>query len=386
MKIDIKLKQILLEITNLFKRSKVAVTERMICIDIGYRNIKVIEVLVDKKTSCIHIENYGITTTPQGCIKNGAIKDVDKALEVISKVIIQQRMTAKAAKIIMSGTNIITRIYMMDGVEGEEGDVTVEKNVQSYLPVDVEEYRVESKILQTIDERGKNKYKVFLIAVPKIILKSYVEVLNRIGLKPLAIDIPANSTAKFFRMDVEISDIEDAYEKKNLNKITSNTFAVIDFGSETTIVNFLKDKLLDFNKVILCGSSNIDEHIAKDMEIHLDEAERLKKTYGLKVPNNSSPEEHYTVYETVCTYEEKLMKQIVSCFQFYQERCYGEPISKIFIIGGGSQLYGLRQYMFNKFRIPVYPVGLLNLKGLKLNDNLDREKLNYLINAVGISL
>jgi len=34
-------------------------------------------------------------------------------------------------------------------------------------------------------------------AVPKNILQSYVDVLQGLDLKPLAVDIPANSTAKF---------------------------------------------------------------------------------------------------------------------------------------------------------------------------------------------
>jgi len=42
--------------------------------------------------------------------------------------------------------------------------------------------------------------------------------------------------------------------------------------------------------------------------------------------------------------------------------------------------------LFSTFNVPVYPVGLLNLKGVELKKNLDKDKLNYLINAVGISL
>jgi len=42
--------------------------------------------------------------------------------------------------------------------------------------------------------------------------------------------------------------------------------------------------VLEFNKVILSGSSNIDEHIARELNISLQEAERLKKTYGMTPP------------------------------------------------------------------------------------------------------
>jgi type IV pilus assembly protein PilM len=81
-----------------------------------------------------------------------------------------------------------------------------------------------------------------------------------------------------------------------------------------------------------------------------------------------------------------LVKQIVKCFEFYVDRCYGSPISKIYIIGGGSQLLGIGNYLYSVFKVPVYPVGLLNLKGFELKPHLDKEKLYYLINSVGIAL
>lgn len=357
----------------------------MVCIDVGYRNIKVVEVTV-RKNNNIFIENYGIVATPMDCIKNGAIYDVDRVLSVVKSVIKEQNMKAKNAKIIMSGTNIITRIYMIDRVSGESDDFTVKNSIPKFLPVDVDNYRVDYKILNTIKEKDKEKYKVFVTAVPKNILQSYIDVLQGLDLKPLAVDIPANSTAKFFNREIQTKDMDDYYSKRKFKKVESDTFAVLDFGSETTIVNFLKDRVLEFNKVILSGSANIDEHISRELDIPLQEAERLKKLYGMTTPNNLSKRDHVVTYGKVSRFIERLTKQIAKCFEFYLERCYGTPISKIFIIGGGSQLSGLSQYLFSTFNVPVYPVGLLNLKGVELKKSLDRDKLNYLINSVGISL
>ncbi|HHX17791.1 MAG TPA: pilus assembly protein PilM [Clostridium sp.] len=357
----------------------------MVCIDVGYRNIKVVEVSV-RKNNNIFIENYGIVSTPPDCIKNGAIYDVERVLRVIKAVIKEEGMKAKNAKIIMSGTNIITRIYMIDKLDGESEDFTIKNSMPNFLPVDIDNYRVDYKLLQTVRDNNKEKYKVFVTAVPRKILESYIEVLQGLDLKPLAVDIPANSTAKFFNRDIYTKDMEEYYSKRRHKNVQSDTFAVLDFGSETTIVNFLKDRVLEFNKVILSGSSNIDNHIANEMNISLQEAERLKKTYGMTQPGSVSKRDHVITYGKVSNFIERLVRQIVKCFEFYIDRCYGSPISKIFIIGGGSQLSGLDQYLFSVFKVPVYPVGLLNLKGVELKKNLDKEKLNYLINSVGISL
>jgi len=37
-------------------------------------------------------------------------------------------------------------------------------------------------------------------------------------------------------------------------------------------------------------------------------------------------------------------------------------------------------------QVPVYPVGLLDIDGIDINKNLNSDKLNFLVNAVGITL
>jgi len=47
------------------------------------------------------------------------------------------------------------------------------------------------------------------------------------------------------------------------------------------------------------------------------------------------------------------------------------------MIGGGSQLKGLREYLEEVFQVPVYPVGLLSIEGIQINKGLDGERLYY---------
>jgi len=111
----------------------------------------------------------------------------------------------------------------------------------------------------------------------KSIIQSYIDILIELGLKPISVDIPANSAAKFFNREIMVSESETWFKRQRSSKLSQNTFAVIDFGSETTIVNILRNRVLEFNKVILRGSSNIDEAIAASTGKKLEEAERIKR-------------------------------------------------------------------------------------------------------------
>ncbi len=361
-------------------------SEKLLSIDVGFRNIKVAEVeIIEGKE--IFLRNYGIAPTPRGCIKNGVISNVSEIKARISKIINENNMKTKNAKIVMSGTSIITRVFMVEKKSNEDVDKTIKTHISELMPINAEKYQVDYKILKEIRDDGKNLIKVFVTAVRKSIIDSYVQVLKEVGLVPVSIDIPSNSVAKFFNRNINVSENEIKNSKvSSSNKKGDSIVAVLDFGSETTIVNILRDKILEFNKVILLGSSNIDEAISDAMKIDVDRGENLKKFYGMVLPDVNSADEHIRVHEPVISVVDKIIKQIGLCFQFYETKCYGESIDKIFIIGGGSLLKGLRPYLEESLGVPVYSTSLLNIDGVRIAQQLDAERLNFLINSVGITL
>ena len=357
----------------------------LLSIDIGFRNIKIVEVEVSRGKE-IFIKNFGIASTPKGSIKNGAIQDVRAVTEEIRKVIKDIGVKTKNAKIVMSGTNIISRVFMVENIPGENLDNTVRMTISQSMPIDLDAHKIDYKVLKEIKDDGVPKVKVFVTAVLKSIIKSYIDILVELGLKPISVDIPANSAAKFFNRDIVAAESDTWFKKNKYGKLDQSTFAVLDFGSETTIVNILKDRVLEFNKVILRGSSNLDEAIAANINKKLDEAERLKKIQGLAPLDLNSGEEQEKIHNSIKDVINEIIKQIFQCFEFYEKRCFGEKVGKVYIIGGGSQLKGLSTYLESVLQVPVYHIGLLSIDGIKINEGLDSERLNYLINSVGITL
>lgn len=356
-------------------------------IDVGFRYIKVLQVR-KKKGSELFITNYGIGDTPRGCIKNGAITDKDRVIAEIKKVMHENNLSAKEAKIVVSGTNIITRIIMVDKVPDNEIDKKVWEEIHAYLPINLDEHRVDYKVLDMVKEDGGEKIKVFVTAVAKKIIDSYVEILKGLNLKPLSVDIPANSVSKFFQKDIEIKESENWARKQKFAKLNTSTVAVIDLGSETTIVNILKNKIPEFNRVVLLGSSNIDASIIKDLNIEAgqaEKAERYKKMYGIVKYRDPNNELEWQCSEAISAVVNEIGRNIKMCFDFYINRCAGEQISKIYLVGGGSKLKGLREHFEDAFNIPTYPINLIDIHGIEFSAELDKEKINYLINALGIA-
>lgn len=358
-------------------------SNNFITIDIGFRYIKIVQVK-KSKNNVLSVLNYGIGDTPKGCIKNGAIKDKDAVVAEISRVLREHNINSKEAKIVMSGTNIISRVIMIDKVPESEVDKKIWEEIRDTIPVDMNSNRIDYKILGETVVDGQKKIKVFVTVVSKKIIDNYINILNQLKLKPIAVDIPSNSVSKFFKLDIETGhDL-----KKPLNpRHDKNTFIVFDLGSETTIINILKDKTPEFNRVILKGSSKIDEEIIKELDLQPHEyhkAELYKKMYGLSTI--LKPGNEYLCSKAAMRVMDSIIKDIKKCIDFYLTRCNGEHPSKIFLIGGGSQMKGIEEYFEENLGLPAYRINVAKIGGLEFSPSLDKDRLNYLINALGVSL
>jgi len=49
----------------------------------------------------------------------------------------------------------------------------------------------------------------------KSIIQSYIDILIELGLKPISVDIPANSAAKFFNREIMVSESETCLKGKD---------------------------------------------------------------------------------------------------------------------------------------------------------------------------
>jgi type IV pilus assembly protein PilM len=356
----------------------------MLTIDIGFRNIKIAEIDLGKE-DFIYIKNYGIAPTPRGCIRNGKIQNIHKMVQAIKRVIDEMGMKAKKAKIVMSGTHIVSSLLKIPISFNEDLDPTIKQYILKYLTaVNEETHEIDYRVIHTAENQGNKTAKVFVTAILKSIVDSYIDVLLGLSLKPISVDIPAYSINKFFKRNVKLEEEDKISFKGEIND--HEIFAVFDFGSETTIVNILRNKNLEFNKAILRGSSNIDELIAQRMYRKLSEGEAIKLKHGMSLPESFSIKERDEYGKIVKEIVDEIIEQIKECFELYKKLYAGSEIGHAYIIGGGSMLMGLKEYLREGLSILVVPIGLLSIDHILLDERLNKDKINYLINVAGISL
>jgi type IV pilus assembly protein PilM len=346
-------------------------------IDIGFKYIKILE-LKESAPGRLKLVRFGIGDTPKESMSNGMVKKIDDVREEIEKIIKKFRLKGDRAKVVVSGTNILSRILFLELLSEESLEDKIQEKIFD-ISNGLGENSTDYKVISREEKEGKIFYKIFITIVSNKIIESYKNLLKKLSIKPVAIDIPANSIAKVLGRGFEIKD--DGIQKGDDDKTT----AVLDLGSETTIINFFKGSSPEFNRVLLEGSNNIDLKIMERLGLESSkEAEELKIKTGLCAEDDKD-ENHNIADESIFAVD-RVLENYKNCVDFYKKRCGGNKPEKIFLIGGGSYMKGIEDYIEKNTGTETYSSDRLKVKDISVKKSIDDSYYGFLINAIGAAL
>ncbi len=161
---------------------------KVLNIEVGKRIVKIC--VSEKKGKNYTVSDSFIFPTPEGSVLDGqVISEVtlgDKLMGELSN----RNIKANEVYFSASSTKIATREVTMPAVKDDQIKSIVETNASDYLPIDVSRYALDAILLERTDEECR----VLVVAVPNIIIESYIALADYTGLVIKAIDFGGNST------------------------------------------------------------------------------------------------------------------------------------------------------------------------------------------------
>lgn len=374
-----ELPSFLKEFTKSFRKNDI------LSVDIGFTNIKVVH--ARKKQNSLRILNYGIERTPSGCIRNGIISDLEGIAENLKNVVANRGMNEKNVKIVISaGSNIISKVIYIPKGDGKLLESRIREEISGQMPVDINSQRLFYRIIEENEESVEGCFKILVTIVPNTVIDNYMRLMRMLEFNPVAIEIPFSSVARFFSKGIVIADRSGKYAGGRALKLDTGATAVIDLGSETTNLSILNNGALEFNRVVLAGGRNLDEVIAKRLGIKKDRAKIFKEMHGISENLKMGDDIQKVVDECLREYLGEILRNIKRSLSFYIERCGGQKIERMFFIGGGSGLKGLCAFAEEIMEMPVYTVDMMEFDNVEFESFLNKDKIRYLVNVLGIAM
>lgn len=229
-------------------------------IDFGNHSLKLVNLL--QKGKSWELKNIGSIQTPPDTLNS--YKEEHKAIlvEALKSLVAESKVPYKEVAVALPESAVFSRVLTVPKVADEEVTDAVYWQLKQFLPYPVEDVQSDFTAL-TVDPNGQRK--VLAVAAPKKLVELYVEILERAGLTPVAIE---SETLAILRSIKYANDVKDA--------------VILDFGSNTTDMAIMKDGELFFSQSIATGADLLTKALVNEFQLSYAQAEEYKRIYGMR--------------------------------------------------------------------------------------------------------
>lgn len=314
-------------------------------IDIGSTNIKLVNTPRD-----ISRPKYRVIDTPSGSFEDGYIRDIPAMAEAIKQCLGgRDRMRGKNPVFSLLSTDIIVRDMEVPPAPPRELPQIVKNMAEEYIPTSLDDYIIDFKPLELINEGETRRQRLLLFAAPRPLVDGYCELADKMRVNISAIDVYQNCIIKASGF-MEIEGCKD--------------YLILDVGGKRSVATFFKDKVFSFSRIFDFGGDRITQMISNYRDISPEEAEAIKKNYNAEDSEID-----------VSTMFENFVGDLTRYVDYYVSRYHADGLEKIILIGGGSAFQPLRGYISESLDLNVVTM-----------DSIMSEPYGIIFNAFGASI
>lgn len=312
-------------------------------LDINDSSFKIIK--LREKRGLLQPVSFNEREIPKGVIHDGIIKDEANFVKILKAAISSvkgEKLRTKYVVASLPEEKSFSQVIKMPLMEKEELKSSVPFEAENYIPLPSDQVYLDFKKIEPIVDH-LDHLDVFIVAVEKSIVDSYVSALRVAGLMPIA-------------LEVETQAITRAMVK---NETSLSPIVLIDIGKDCTDFIVFSGRSIRFTCSIPISSQNITDKISEDLGVSLKEAEHLKIKYGFESNVNHRAQAASNSIKLIL---QALAKELHKYFDFYsghdfhehlfKEKVGENNIERIILSGGGANLKGLEAFFKNEFNIP----------------------------------
>lgn len=299
-------------------------------IDIGSSAIKIVQ--IKKKRGRAVLETYGeLALGPYAGVEVGRSTSLpkEKLIEALRDILRESKTTTKLSGIALPlSSSLITFITIPPVPEKQQADV-ISIEARKYIPVPMNEVMFDYSIIPreetfTADESEQQKgaepkqlpLDVLVVAIHNEYMNNYQTITTLVELEP-----------SFYEIEL-FSSIRSVIDQGIAPTM------IMDMGAQSTKLYIVERGVLRASHIINRGSQDITLAISKSLSVSINEAENLKRTFGLR----GGPE-YKELTEIITVNLDYIFYEANAVLLNYQKK-YMKNISKVVLTGGGVLLKG----------------------------------------------
>jgi len=297
-------------------------------VDLGASSVKLVQLSADRRQL---VEAVRWDLPPEDASAQGPAPP-ESFIEALRQARRNRNFRGRDAVVCLGRNELFLQNLRVPKVTGQELDRLVEQEAAGRVPFALTD--TEIRYLEAADIRhGESTLReVILCACHRPELERMLEIIEGADLNPVAVDIESNaivrSYARQFRRD------EDRHVRSMLVHVGySGTGVVIAEGDQTLFV-----------KYIGVGGRDLDEAVAKHLQMSFVEASALRRHNGDRRADQQDPEVAQSIGDATRPIVEKLIHEISLCIRYHSVTFRGKPLMRM-VLGGGEANDTLREVL-----------------------------------------
>ena len=354
---------------------------KILSIEVGNSLTKIVE--MDYKSKNPRVYKCLSLPTPDEVFDDGYISDSKEYAGTLKKLLTDNKVKTRQAVCTITCSKIANREIYLPNVKLNQVDDLIRANAGEYFPVDLSQYELGYIVLGRENSETDNpRLKVMLLACEKELIKGYDTLFEQAGLKLVGVDYAGNSVVQIMKKEV-----------------TEETEMVIKVEEQSTIATIIHSGELMMQRNLAYGIDNMVQTMMGSgafNETGYNECiDALKKNICIMPSLSGEDEETLELKKTLESGKRKAMTDMTEALgplvgnvgrvlDLYNSKNVEHPITKVSMIGLGSQIAGLDKLCSRE--LGVHTEAVNSVKSVIQMTGSKTEEIGEYITAMGASI
>jgi type IV pilus assembly protein PilM len=286
---------------------------------------------------------YGALPVPQNLVFSDAKLDQDKISELVKQLVRENRVSAKNVVVGLPANKVFATVITTPKLDNAQLAKAIRFQAEQYIPMALDQVKLDWSVID--QSKDGNQLEVLLVAAPNSAIDKYVQILEKAGLEPLALESNATAVA---RAVVPPSSL---------------AVVIVDFGSLDTDVSIVLNNAPRLIRSVSVGGLTLVRSVAQNLG--LDEVQATQFTYKFGLTQSKLEGQ---VFKAIKPTLDSLVSEIEKSVKYFTGRYPDVKVEKLVVTGATSSLPELGPFLANSTGLPVefgnawvnvsYPSGL----------------------------
>ncbi|MCD5401093.1 type IV pilus assembly protein PilM [candidate division NPL-UPA2 bacterium] len=334
-----------------------------LALDIGTQTIKLLQ--LRKKRKNIYLNKYNYIETPPGSFVEGKIVDADIIAGRIRSLFKKKGFRGKRCLTSLSGESVTLRSFTLPKMTSKELAGAIHYEVEKHIMLSPEEVVYDYMPLRDFSEI---EMEVLLVAASREIVDSYMDVMQKAKLYPLAIEVDPFALIRLFRF----------FQAKHAEREKNSSCVLLDIGANASTLVIIEDFRYAFSRTLPFGGNHFTRRVMAEEGMGQEKVEKEKKKDGFFDLRGAVEAAEDLALEVQRTVE----------YYFYKITGGGRTAEFLYLTGGGAGIPRLTDFFTSNLDLKTFlldPESFFG-KGKRVALSKLENRSGTLSTAVGVAL